>query len=69
ASPDISEWRTYRVVAKGNRMDHFLDGNPTASLIDDSKDAPKGGNIGVQIHSGEPTEVRLRRIRLRRLDG
>ena len=69
ASPDIAEWRTYRVVAKGNRMDHFLDDKPTASLIDDSKDAPKGGNIGVQIHSGEPTEVRVRKIRLRRLDG
>ena len=69
ASPDIAEWHTYRVVAKGNSMQHFLDGKPTASLIDDSKDAPKGANIGVQIHAGEPTEVRVRTIRLRRLDG
>ena len=69
ASPDISEWHTYRVVAKGNRMEHFLDGKPTAALIDDSKDAPKGGNVGIQIHAGEPTEVRVRSVRLRRLDG
>ena len=69
ASPDISEWHTYRVVAKGNTMEHFLDGKPTAAVIDDSKDAPKGGNIGVQIHAGEPMEVRVRRVRLRRLDG
>ena len=68
-SPDISEWRTYRVVAKGNAMRHALDGLPTAALVDDSKDAPKGANIGIQIHAGEPTEVRVRKLRLRRLDG
>ena len=50
-------------------MEHFLDDKPTAALIDDSADAPKGGKLGVQIHGGEPTEVRVRSIRLRRLDG
>jgi len=66
---DIAEWHTYRVVARGNRMQHFLDGKPTAELVDDSADAAKGARIGVQIHAGEPTEVRVRRIRLKRLDG
>ena len=66
---DIAEWHTYRVVARGNTMEHFLDGRPTAALVDDSVDAPRGGRIGVQIHGGEPTEVRVRRIRLKRLDG
>ncbi len=66
---DIAEWHNYRVVARGNTMEHFLDGKPTAVLVDESADAPKGGRIGVQIHGGEPTEVRIRRIRLRRLDG
>ncbi|MGA1223884.1 MAG: family 16 glycoside hydrolase, partial [Phycisphaerales bacterium] len=66
---DIAEWHNYRVVARGNTMEHFLDGKPTAVLVDESADAPKGGRIGVQIHGGEPTEVRVRRIRLRRLDG
>jgi hypothetical protein len=50
-------------------MEHFLDDKPTVSLIDDSADRAAGGKIGVQIHGGEPTEVRVRTIRLRRLDG
>jgi len=67
-APDISDWRTYRVVAKGNTMQHFIDGVPTATVVDDSKERAKGGRIAVQIHSGEPTEVRVRSIRLKRLD-
>lgn len=69
AAPDVAAWHVYRVVAKGEVMRHFLDGKPTATLIDASKDAPQGGRIGVQIHAGEPTEVRVRAIRLKRLDG
>ena len=65
----IAEWHTYRVVAKGDTVSHFLDGKPTVVFTDRSKDAPKGGAIGVQIHAGEPTEVRVKSIRLRRLDG
>jgi hypothetical protein len=65
---DIAEWHTYRVVAKGSTMRHFLDGKPTAVVVDDSPERAAGGKIGIQIHSGEPTEVRVRSIRLKRLD-
>ncbi len=65
---DPAEWHTYRVVAKGDVVEHFLDGVPTATVLDRSADRAKGTRIGVQIHAGEPTEVRVRSIRLRRLD-
>jgi putative heme-binding domain-containing protein len=68
-APDTAEWHTYRVVARGNRMEHFCDGVPTATVVDDSAERAGGGRVGVQIHAGEPTEVRVRRIRLKRLDG
>ena len=68
AAPDTGEWRTYRVVARGNRMEHFLDGVPTATVVDDSKERAKGGKIGFQIHGGEPTTVSVRSARLKRLD-
>ncbi|MDI9402570.1 MAG: DUF1080 domain-containing protein, partial [Limnohabitans sp.] len=68
AAPKTNEWHTYRVVARGNRMEHFLDGVPTATVIDDSKERAKGGKIGVQIHGGEPTTVSVRSARLKRLD-
>lgn len=65
---DLTQWHTYRVVAKGSAMRHFLDGKPTAVVVDDSPERAAGGKIGIQIHSGEPTEVRVRSIRLKRLD-
>lgn len=68
APPAISEWRTYRVVARGDTVEHFLDGVPTAKIVDVSGERPRGGAVGVQIHAGEPTEVRVRRIRMKRLD-
>ena len=66
---DLAQWHTYRVVAKGNTMRHMLDGKTTAVVVDDSAERAKGGKIGVQIHAGEPTEVRVRSMRLKRLDG
>jgi hypothetical protein len=66
---DISQWHTYRIVAKGNTMRHFLDGKPTAVVVDDSPERPKGGKFGVQIHAGEPMEVRVRSIRMKRFEG
>jgi len=68
AAPNTGEWRTYRVVARGNRVEHFIDGVPTATVVDDSKDSAKGGKIGFQIHGGEPTTVSVRSARLKRLD-
>jgi hypothetical protein len=49
-------------------MEHFLDGVPTATVVDDSKERAKGGKIGFQIHRGEPTTVSVRSARLKRLD-
>lgn len=66
---DVAQWHTYRVVARGNAMRHYLDGVPTAAVIDGSPQRAQGGKIGIQIHAGEPSEVRVRMIRLKRLDG
>jgi hypothetical protein len=41
----------------------------TINASDDSGERARGGKIGIQIHSGEPTEVRVRSMRLKRLDG
>jgi putative heme-binding domain-containing protein len=67
-SADPSAWHVYRVVARGRMLEHFLDGAPVCTVIDDSPAAAKGGRIGVQIHAGPPTEVRVRKLRLKRLE-
>ncbi len=68
AAVDPAQWHTYRVEAQGNTVKHFLDGVEVAEIIDSSTERARGGNLGIQIHAGEPTEVRVRSARLKRLD-
>jgi putative heme-binding domain-containing protein len=56
------DWNRYQIVADGPSVRTFLNGHPCA-VIDD----PSGARRGVfafQLHSGGPTEVRFRDIRL-----
>jgi hypothetical protein len=64
------EWNKYRVVAKGPRIQTWINGEPIADLTDEKiyKTHPKGF-IGLQVHGipkgAGPFEVRWRNIRLR----
>lgn len=64
------QWNRFRVVAKGNRIRSFVNGEPVADFTDD-RDA--SGFIGLQVHSireGQgPYEVSWRNLRLRELSG
>lgn len=62
------EWNSYRIVAKGNRIQSWVNGVKCADFTDDM-DAT--GFIGLQVHSIKkgtgPFEVRWRNIRIREL--
>lgn len=62
------QWNKYRIVAKGNRIQSWVNGVPCADFTDDM-DA--SGFIGLQVHaikSGTgPYHVRWRNIRIREL--
>lgn len=66
------EWNHYRVVAKGPRIQTFINGEPIADLTDEQafNDYPKGF-IGLQVHSigkGQgPFDVAWRNIKLKKL--
>ncbi|GIW90442.1 MAG: hypothetical protein KatS3mg109_0964 [Pirellulaceae bacterium] len=64
------EWNHYRVVAQGNTIRTWLNGQPVAELVDDKTGMLKGF-IGLQVHSipagRGPYEVRWRNIRIRPL--
>ena len=68
AKPDADQhvkkeqWNTYEIVAVGDRVLIAINGQQTVDLTD-----PKGaktGIFGLQVHSGGPTEVRFRNLRL-----
>lgn len=62
------EWNALHIKAIGNRIQLFLNGHPTIDYIERDKAIPATGIIGLQIHSGPPTEAWYRNIRLRELD-
>lgn len=62
------KWNDYRVVAKGNRLQHFINEALTAEVIDSQTDKSSSeGVIALQIHVGPPMVVRFKNITLREL--
>jgi hypothetical protein len=66
------EWNHYRVVAKGPRIQTFINGEPVADLVHEGiwESHPKG-HIGLQVHGIKagtgPYEVAWRNLRIRPL--
>jgi hypothetical protein len=66
------EWNKYRVVAKGARIQTWINGEPVADLTDEEifKSHPQGF-IGLQVHgigkNSGPYEVAWRNLRIREL--
>lgn len=62
------DWNTIKIVAKGNRLQHFVNGVLMADVTDaDLINGKSEGLIGVQVHVGPPMRVEYRNIRLKTL--
>ncbi len=61
------EWNRYRIVARGQKLQHFINGQLMSELLDgqDGKRADEGV-LALQLHAGPPMKVEFRDIRLRR---
>jgi len=61
------EWNTYRVVAKGPRLQHIINGQLMSETIDEQpgKRADQGV-LALQVHAGPPMKVEFKNIRLKR---
>jgi hypothetical protein len=60
------DWNRYEIRAVGSKIQTWINGHPCVDL-DDPKGA-KRGIIALQLHSGGPTEVRFRNVKLQVLD-
>jgi putative heme-binding domain-containing protein len=56
------EWNQYEIVASRDRLRTFLNGHPCVHL--DDPGGTRRGIFAFQLHSGGPTEVRFKDIRL-----
>jgi hypothetical protein len=62
------DWNEYRIVARGNHLEHWLNGFKTIEVTDND---PKGraleGILALQIHGGPPMLVEFKDILLKNL--
>src|SRR5690606_11016978 len=62
------DWNDYKIIAKGNHLQHFINGKQTIDVKDeDSGSAPKEGLLGLQIHTGPPMVVQFKDLVLKEL--
>ena len=62
------EWHDYRVLVKGNHHQHWIDGHPTADLIDlDEEGRSLEGVLAVQVHVGPAMEIQYKDFKIKHL--
>lgn len=62
------DWNEYRIRCEGKRIQLWLNGVQTVDYTEEDPDIPDEGIIGLQIHSGPPTEAWYKDILLTELD-
>ena len=63
-----NDWNTCHIVARGNRLQHFINGVLMSDVTDnDAANRKMSGHLGVQVHVGPPMKVEYRNIRLKQL--
>ncbi len=68
AAYKLGEWNDFVVIAKGNHIQHFLNGKLTADVTDgDPEHAAKSGVIALQLHVGPPMTVQFKNVQLKTL--
>jgi hypothetical protein len=62
------DWNDYIIVAQGNHLQHFINGQATADVVDEqTAKAARDGVLALQIHVGPPMIVQFKDLRIKRL--
>ena len=62
------DWNEYVVIAKGNHLQHFINGQQTVDVTDEQEaKAAKSGVLALQIHVGPPMTVQFKNVRIKPL--
>jgi hypothetical protein len=63
-----NDWNDYVVIARGNHLQHFINGVATADVIDEQESkAAKSGILALQLHAGPPMKIQFKNIRIKPL--
>lgn len=61
------DWNEYVIIAKGNHLQHFINGKQFVDVVDETAAAAKKGIIALQVHAGPPMTVQVKDITLKEL--
>lgn len=61
------DWNQYRIVAKGNLVQHYINDKLMSEVDDQSEKGAKEGILALQLHAGPPMKVQFRKIMLKKL--
>lgn len=62
------DWNTFRLVVKGNHLQHYINDILMSDVTDnDAINGKKSGLLGVQVHVGPPMKVQYRNLMLKTL--
>lgn len=65
----LDDWNDVVIIARGNRIQHFLNGRQVIDFTDESPElALKEGILAVQLHAGKPMWAEFKNVRLKQLD-
>ena len=62
------DWNEYVVIAKGDHLQHFINGNQTVDVVDkDAKKQVMSGILALQLHAGPTMKVQFKNLRIKTL--
>lgn len=62
------DWNDYTVIARGHRLQHFINGHQTVDVTDECEAKRlTSGVLALQLHSGPPMTVQFKNLRLKPL--
>ena len=62
------DWNDYVIIAKGNHLQHFINGKQTVDVTDEYEaKRAKSGVLALQLHAGPPMTAQFKNIRLKKL--
>jgi hypothetical protein len=65
AAIKLEDWNEYKIIAKGNHVQHFINGMQTVDVTDETEVGAKTGIVALQLHAGPPMIVQFKDIILK----
>lgn len=59
------DWNDYVIIAKGNHLQHFINGRQMVDVVDDcAEKRAMSGVLALQLHAGSPMKAQFKNIRI-----